>query len=57
MLSKIVKFVKDWQSDIILFVAVLLVTLLAFALGYITAKMEDKQSIKFEQTSYGQQPL
>jgi hypothetical protein len=50
MLSKIVGFVKVWQSDIILFIAVFLIALLSFALGYLSAKMEDKEPIRFEQT-------
>jgi hypothetical protein len=49
MLSKIVGFVKVWQSDIILFVAVFLIALLSFAFGYLSAKMEDKQPVIFEQ--------
>lgn len=50
MLSKITKFVKDRQSDIILFIAVFLIALLSFALGYLSAKTEDKQPIIFEQS-------
>ncbi len=53
MLSKISRFVKDYQSDIILFVAVFLIALFSFALGYLSAKMEDKQPIQFEQNNYG----
>jgi len=53
MLPKIAKFVKEHQSDIILFIAVFLIVLLSFALGYLSAKMEDKQPIIFEQNNYG----
>ena len=53
MLSKIREFVKAYQSDIILFIAVFLIALLSFALGYLSAKMEDKQPIQFEQNNYG----
>ncbi len=48
MLSKIRDFVKANQADIILLAGVILISLLAFALGYITAKQEDKEPISIE---------
>ncbi|MBZ1356602.1 MAG: hypothetical protein KY054_02420 [Candidatus Nealsonbacteria bacterium] len=52
MLSKILKFVKDYQDDIILFLGVVLVSFLAFALGYITAKNQEKPHLEFEEFIY-----
>ncbi|MDD4625308.1 MAG: hypothetical protein WCX23_01160 [Candidatus Paceibacterota bacterium] len=54
MLSKIKEFVKEYQSDIILFIAVFLIALLSFAFGYLSAKMEDKQPIIFQEKVYGE---
>jgi len=48
MLSKIIHFVKDHKADIILVVGVILISLLSFALGYITAKQQEKGPIKIE---------
>ncbi|MBU0547045.1 hypothetical protein KKA72_00330 [Patescibacteria group bacterium] len=48
MLTKIKSFVKERQDDIILFIGVVLISLLCFALGFITAKQQDKGSIKIE---------
>ncbi len=49
MLSKIKNFVKEHLNDIILLVGVVLISLLSFAAGYIAAKQQDKEPIKFEQ--------
>jgi len=48
MLAKLKKFVKKYQNDIILLIGVILVSLLSFAAGYITAKIQDKEPIKIE---------
>lgn len=48
MLSKILKFVKDHQEDIILLIGVILISLFSFALGYIVAKRQNKEPIKIE---------
>jgi hypothetical protein len=48
MLSKIFQLVKIHQADIILIVGVVLISLLSFALGYITAKEQQKTPIKIE---------
>ena len=48
MLSKIIKFVKKYQADIILLIGVILVSLLSFAAGYIVAKQQEKTPIHFE---------
>lgn len=48
MLTKIKQFVKDRQEDIILLIGVILISLLSFAVGYIVAKQQDKEPIKFE---------
>jgi len=49
MLAKIIEFVKKYQSDIILTLAVILISLLSFAIGYITAREQNKEPIKIEQ--------
>ncbi|XOB41851.1 MAG: hypothetical protein ACKKMS_00405 [Candidatus Nealsonbacteria bacterium] len=48
MLAKILQFVKDHQDDIILLIGVILISLLSFATGYITAKQQEKEPIKIE---------
>jgi len=48
MLSKINLFVKIYQAEIVLTIGVILVSLLSFAMGYITAKEIEKQDIHFE---------
>ncbi|MDI6602864.1 MAG: hypothetical protein QME57_01950 [Patescibacteria group bacterium] len=48
MLQKIKEFVKTYQSDIILVIGVILISLLSFALGYIVAKTQEKEPIKIE---------
>lgn len=49
MLSKITEFIKRNQSNIILVTAVILISLLSFAAGFITAKQGLKEQIRFEQ--------
>jgi len=62
MLSNIFKFVnladlaawiKKYQADIMLVIGVVLVSLLAFAAGYIAAKESQKPPIIFEETQNG----
>jgi hypothetical protein len=48
MLSKIIKFIKSHEADIILIIGVILISLLSFAGGYITAKQGLKEAIRFE---------
>ena len=50
MIPKILKFVKTYQQDIILIIGVILISLLSFAIGYITASEEynQKQPIEIE---------
>lgn len=48
MLTKLKEFVKSNQADIILVVGVILISLLSFAVGYITAKTYDREPIKFQ---------
>jgi hypothetical protein len=52
MLSEIIKLVKKHQADIILVIGVILISLLSFAAGYITAKTYEKESIKIQENSY-----
>jgi len=49
MLSKIKEFVKGNLGDILLFIAVFLVSMFSFSIGYITAKMEEKEPLEFEE--------
>jgi len=48
MLTKIKEFVKSHQSDIILLIGVILISLLSFAMGYIVAKYQEKEPIRIE---------
>jgi len=50
MLSDFKQTVKKYKNDIILITIVFLLFLLAFALGYLTAKYQEKEPIKFEQS-------
>ena len=49
MLSKIKRFVKIYQIDIILVIGVILISLLSFAMGYITAKQDEKTPLIIEE--------
>ncbi len=51
MLSEIKDFVKAHFYDIILFIIVALLILLAFSAGYITAKYQNKEPIQIKQMS------
>lgn len=48
MLTKLKQFVKTYQGDIILFIGVILISLLSFALGFIAANQHEKEPIKIE---------
>jgi hypothetical protein len=48
MLTKIKEFVKIHQTDIILVIGVILISLLSFAMGYIVAKQQEKEPIRIE---------
>jgi len=52
MLSKSIKFVKEYRVDILLVIGVILISLFSFAVGYIIAKKELKQDIKFDESTY-----
>ena len=49
MVAKIAEFVKRYEIDIILAIGVVLVSLLSFAIGYLTAKEQLKEPIRVEQ--------
>jgi predicted Na+-dependent transporter len=55
MLSEIAKFVKDFYNknfrDIMLFVIVCLLLMLAFASGYIVAKTQQIEPIRIEKSN------
>jgi len=46
MLTKIMDFVKENQDKIVLVVCIILIVLLAFSLGYIFAKTQEKQPLR-----------
>jgi len=48
MLSDLNKIVKRNKNDIILLIAVVLISLFSFAVGYITANYEEKEPIIIE---------
>lgn len=48
MLAKIQDFVKSHFSDIMTFIIVVLLIMLAFSVGYITAKYQAKTPIQIE---------
>jgi hypothetical protein len=50
ILDKIFEFVKKHQNEIILVIGVVLISLFSFAIGYITAKNQEKTPIKIENT-------
>jgi hypothetical protein len=52
MLAKIQAFVKSHQSDIILLIGVILISLLSFATGYLVAKIQEKEAIKIIEENY-----
>jgi predicted negative regulator of RcsB-dependent stress response len=51
MFEKIKEFIKEHWEEIILVIGVILISLLSFAIGYITAKQEEKQPIQIEYES------
>ena len=51
ILAKIFAFVKSHFSDIMLFIIIVLLVLLSFAIGYITAKYGLRENIKIESNS------
>jgi hypothetical protein len=53
MFSKLKDFIKLRQADIVLFIGVVLISLLSFAMGYIMAKQQDKEPVKFELNESG----
>lgn len=48
MLSKFILFVNKHQKEIVLIIGVILISLLSFGMGYITAKQDNKTAIRFE---------
>ena len=48
MLARISHFVKENRRELILLIGILLISSLSFAFGYIIAKTEEKNQLKFE---------
>ncbi len=46
------EFIKEHQEDIVLVVGVILISLLSFAMGYIVAKQQEKELLRFEKTGF-----
>ncbi len=57
MITKIIQFVKTNREDVLLFIAVMLVSMFSFSLGFIVAKMEEKESLQFEQPIYSDKEI
>ncbi len=57
MITKIIQFVKAHQEDVLLFIAVMLVSMFSFSLGFIVAKMEEKEPLQFEQPVYSNEEV
>ena len=51
-IDRIKDFIKKYQEDIILVIGVILISLLSFAMGYIVAKEQEKQPLRFEETGF-----
>ena len=49
ILARIIEFVKRHEIDIILAVGVILISLLSFAAGFLTAKEQFKEPIRIEE--------
>ncbi|GMX58378.1 MAG: hypothetical protein MCSN_0320 [Candidatus Microsyncoccus archaeolyticus] len=45
ILAKLGKFVKENKKELVLFLAVILISLLSFSCGYIAAKLEEKKPL------------
>ena len=48
MLSKFKDFVKSNLNEILVAITVILISLFSFAAGYLTAKYQEKESIRIE---------
>jgi len=46
----VIDFIKKYQEEIILVIGVILISLFSFAMGYIVAKEQKKQPLRFEET-------
>ena len=51
-IAKLAGLVKRYETDIILAIGVVLISLLSFAIGYLTAKEQLKEPIQIEQTQH-----
>lgn len=48
MLSNLKKFVKNNKIDILLLTAIILISLVSFGLGYITARLSEKKPLDIQ---------
>jgi len=51
-LEQIKQWISEHQSDIILVIGVILISLLSFAAGFIVAKQQEKTPLLFEETTH-----
>ncbi len=54
ILAKIIKLVKENKNELILFLAVILISLLSFSFGYISAKLEEKKPLIINQILFNE---
>ena len=47
MIAEFKKFVKKYYQDILLIIGIILISLVSFAIGYLTAKYQDNNKIIF----------
>ncbi|MDD5098347.1 MAG: hypothetical protein PHD31_01350 [Candidatus Pacebacteria bacterium] len=52
MLTKITSFVKKFEKEIVLIITIILISTLAFFLGYIYSRIQEKEPIRIEQGSF-----
>jgi len=57
MLSNLKDFIKDNQEELILLIGVVLISFLSFAAGFIVAKQQEKEPLRFEEQGSAPQIL
>lgn len=51
MLAKLIQFVKNYQDEIVLVIGVILISLISFGLGRLTAPQMEKEPITIEEVN------
>ena len=52
MLTKIAGFVKRFEREVVLIIAIILISSLSFFLGYIYSQIQDKEPLRIEKGSF-----